>query len=389
LAISNLTINNDLVCNANIRVANTLKLNGGKMIMGENRLDANLITSYNSTRYVALCDEFGTPAASPWGVRKTITAGSSFTFPIGYDLTNYMPFTISNTSGPNEEFLVNIVTGAIAGANANEAVGLTWNIAETTAGGNTADLKFQWDESDEGSSFNRSNCAILKSDGTNIDYTGYTIQSGAATTEGGTAWSKTVTGVTAFSPWGISSQSNLLPIELLKFEVFILNKNTAQLMWEITPNSTPKAFEILKSEDGKTYKSIGKINAANSLNYTFKDFSLKQGISYFKLIMIDNQDVIEYSKTISVENTGAKDWDIQLSPNLVKDNTYLKFTGEWGSKAHIQIFNIKGTLEKDIPIKTNENKLYLLECQDLPQGLYLVRILTEGGISKSVRLIKQ
>jgi hypothetical protein len=83
--------------------------------------------------------------------------------------------------------------------------------------------------------------------------------------------SETLTGVTAFSPWGVSSQSNLLPIELLKFEAHILNKNAAQLDWAITPHSTPKTFEVLKSIDGENFQSIATIQATNSLHYHFRN----------------------------------------------------------------------------------------------------------------------
>jgi hypothetical protein len=388
LVVSNLTINNNFVSTKNIRVNGTLDISGGKLIMNDNFLTVTTLTGADNTHYICTCDELGN-ATPGGGVRKTIAASASYTFPVGSNLTSYTPVTITNTSGPSEEFKIYIEDIPLAGANATQTVAKTWTVDETTPGGNTATIKFQWNQSEEGGSFNRTNCAILKTNGTTIDYSGYSIQAGAAATEGGTAWSKTLTGVTAFSPWGVSSQSSLLPIELLSFKAAILNKNTAQIDWEITPNSTPKAFEILKSEDGEQYQSIAFINAYDALKYSFKDINLKQGISYFKLKMIDNEDIIEYSKIVSVQNNAGDVLDIQILPNIVNDKTQVKITGTITDYAQIQIFNIKGSFIKTIPFKTNENNLYSIECHDMPAGMYWVRVLTEGGISKSVRLLKQ
>ena len=180
LIVPNLTLTNSqnlIVNNANITVSNTLKLNAGKIILGNNILVVNTISAASDTRFVCTCDELGTPSVNG-GIRKTIVANANFTFPIGSSLTSYNPITISNTSGPNETFKVFVDNSPLAGANATEVVQRTWHVEETTAGGNTASMTLQWDASHEGGSFDHSSaiCRVLKSNGTDLDYTGYSLK---------------------------------------------------------------------------------------------------------------------------------------------------------------------------------------------------------------------
>ncbi len=322
------------------------------------------------------------------GVRKTIPQGSSFTYHIGSTLNICNPITITNSAGLSEEFQVSMENSALAGANATESVQRTWYITETTPGGNTANITLEWDQVQEGSSFNRTNCSILKTNGTTIDYTGYTPQSGAATNVNGTIWSKTLIGITEFSPWGITSQTSL-PIDLLKFEANTTDKKTAKLIWEITANSTPQAFDILKSENGKDFKSIGYIKAHRDLNYEFLDEKLNNSINYYQLKLIDNEGFIKMSKVISVKNKDDYKTSFELIPNIVTEKTHLIFAGAKPEHACINILNTNGQLIKKVDLKINEMDSYQLDCSGLNPGLYFVQVFTEGGTSESVRLMKQ
>jgi hypothetical protein len=391
LVLSNLTINNsnDVVCEKNITVTSTLKLNAGKLILGDNLLVVNTVSSNTETRYIATCDESNNPTTSG-GVRKTLTTGSGFTFPIGPTLTQYSPVTITNSAGPSEAFTVFVAATLLAGANTNETVNRTWTITETTSGGNTADIKVQWDAVDEGSTFSRNGCAVLKTNGSAIDYTGYTIQKGAAATEGGTAWSKTVTGVTAFSPWGVTSQSNLLPITLLDFKVEKNNAQSAVVSWEITANSTPVGFEVLRSFDGKHYEQISHLKAHSDLRYQYLDEGLRQGIHYYKLRMIDQTAPVEYSKVIALDNTDpSAQMTLGLKSNRIAHQAVidLKNADKTPMKT-IKIVNTQGQVFK-IWHNTNVTDGLVLDVSDLSVGLYFLHFVTEGGYVVSHRFLKE
>lgn len=147
-------------------VTNTLLFTKGKIFTNNSLLTllpAATITGYSSAQYICTADTLGNDA-SAGGLQLPVSAGASFLAPVG-PFAYYNPVTITNASGPGEQYTVRVNAAAVPGPTAANTLNTTWNITEATAGGNIIALTLQWDVASEPVGFNRSAARIVRSNG--------------------------------------------------------------------------------------------------------------------------------------------------------------------------------------------------------------------------------
>lgn len=115
------------------------------------------------------------------------------------------------------------------------------------------------------------------------------------------------------------SINSALAIKLTSFTGKKL-QNAAQLSWDITDNSTPAKFEIVRSVDGINFSSIGTLaGAGGRLSYSFMDLAMVSGNNYYRLKMYDIDGTVSFSNIIVVMN-GVRGVMIgSMIPTLVRD----------------------------------------------------------------------
>ena len=93
--------------------------------------------------------------------------------------------------------------------------------------------------------------------------------------------------------------SSLLPVELVSFDVTPINNQYAQLEWVTASEINNDGFEVLRSVDGETFRYIGWVNGNGNQTtihkYTYEDYSIDKGITYYyQLKQIDYDGQYEY-----------------------------------------------------------------------------------------------
>ncbi len=110
-----------------------------------------------------------------------------------------------------------------------------------------------------------------------------------------------------------------LPINLLSFEA-AKRGNVSDLHWTTSSETNNKGFEVLRSADGRNWKTIGFVNSlstngtsVNRLDYNFTDNTPVKGNNYYRLKQTDLNGQFNYSKIKMVNFTdGGK---IEIYPN--------------------------------------------------------------------------
>jgi hypothetical protein len=150
----------------------------------------------------------------------------------------------------------------------------------------------------------------------------------------------TISGSTGTPPTG-------LPVKLRTFSFEILNSEIL-LSWNTSYESNFKDFNIQKSQDRKSFETIGIILPNILSQYDFKDSNPKSGQSYYRLQINDMDGSISYSKIIAVKYNQE---DINLAyPNPSQDKSiYLNIPIE---NTIIEVFSLNG---KKIPYKLEES----------------------------------
>lgn len=167
-------------------------------------------------------------------------------------------------------------------------------------------------------------------------------------------------------------------------------KNYTSLKWVTDNENNNDHFNVLKSDDGYNFREIGQVKGIGTTtkksNYTFNDYSIESGISYYKLEQVDFDGTAVESEIISVERDPSI--KLNLYPNPTEDNITVEFvlSGQNSeSDNSIQLLNIDGTHIQDYTFNSTSSKINI-SLEGLKKGIYLVRFTNsiEGTVTKQI-----
>jgi hypothetical protein len=303
---------------------------GGKIFIGNN----NLTVIQNS---------YGNPGANDYvvmnGTGKLINNNIGTTvviFPIG-TTTSYNPVSIAN--GSNHNFSATVRSGFTYPPGNSSVVNREWNITDLTGGAVSANVTFQWNAAEEDGSFIRGISQVGHYNGS-----AWHIISPAAPASGSDPYTRTATGVSTFSPFGIGSNGSL-PVHLLSFNG-IKQGNQTKLSWETDNEIDFAFFEVQRSTDNRTYQTIGTKTALNQPginNYILNDLQPVNGANFYRLKQVNNNGIFTFSNIIKVDFSKAT--SVLVYPNPAKDEVIIQSDKKLSL---IQLTDISGRVGKTI-----------------------------------------
>jgi hypothetical protein len=382
-------INNasNVILSGNLNITGALDFVNGKIVTNNFTLRAphNLISSGDANSYIATSLQNGADVTSG-GLITAVPAGAGAQFPVG-TLTSYTPVSVSNTAGANDSITVAVDAAPIITANSNRHLNVTWNLTEKNAGNNTYSLTLFWNTANEGSLFSRSACGLVRSNGSSTIT--YATGAAGATSVLPSFYSRTATGITALSPWSVSSDATILPIELLSFNTS-QEANLVKLNWEVSAGSNPYHFEIEQSTNGIEFKSIEIIKASTATKYSTVDASNKEeGYYYYRLKMIDKDGKITFSNTRKIY-IGTNKFSIEeVYPQPVKSgslNVKLNATKTGDMKYSITDVAGKVIVNAGTLVKKGNNNL-TINISNLKSGTYYLSFYNDQIKSNTMPVI--
>jgi len=122
----------------------------------------------------------------------------------------------------------------------------------------------------------------------------------------------------------IPTPAQLLPVELSYFDVAKKNE-VAQILWETASETTNDFFTIERSQDGREWEEVSKVNGAGDSeeinSYSIIDESPLRGVSYYRLKQTDYDGTFTYSEVRSINF--QNEVQIEIYPNPVASAGYL------------------------------------------------------------------
>ncbi len=167
------------------------------------------------------------------------------------------------------------------------------------------------------------------------------------------------------------------PVTLLNFTVQRIKKIN-KISWNTSQEINSKSFVIERSNDGRSFSTIGQVaaigNSNSTLQYSFTDNAPSKGINYYRLKQLDFDNTAKYSAVRNVRNEGTV--DITIYPNPVKDILKVDITSDKTDKANISITDISGKLvysKNSFDITEGLNNPGI-NTSDLKAGTYIIKI---------------
>lgn len=186
-----------------------------------------------------------------------------------------------------------------------------------------------------------------------------------------------------------------LPIELASFSAEEDNCETT-LNWKTVTENNFSHFELQKSSNGDDYITIANVgakgNAITGAEYTFADNQLTKD-NYYRLLMLDNDGLIAYSKVVNITTNCANGVSISdVYPNPVRAaNSKIRFTSTvQDDNARIVVMDILSRVVVEQKIEVNEGANVMdVETTDLSVGTYYLLLAGENWKTGTVRFVKQ
>jgi len=188
-----------------------------------------------------------------------------------------------------------------------------------------------------------------------------------------------------------------LPVKYLSFNAFEKDK-TILLNWQTSMEISHSHFEVERSLDGTNFSTIAIVldgfANGNIKSYQAKDNSKElagKTVVYYRLKQIDLDGKVNYSTSLVVRLDAKKGIKMEVSPNPFAETVYLRFNSKEKGKAEILIVNIAGItiLSRPSPINIGYNQIQIDGLASLPDGVYIVRLISNGVVIDNQKIIKQ
>jgi hypothetical protein len=174
-----------------------------------------------------------------------------------------------------------------------------------------------------------------------------------------------------------------LPVNFSKFTATNTGKE-ALLQWQTAQEQNSSDFTIERSPNGAydTWTAIGTIpaagNSSTALNYSFRDVSPLLGMNYYQLKETDLDHHSMYSSVKSLKFNGTGSGLAWFSTgNKAVEVDLFGGTSEW--------YTVTDMLGRTIQQgQMSFGKMYL---NNVPTGVYLVKILSANGAQRSVKVL--
>ena len=176
--------------------------------------------------------------------------------------------------------------------------------------------------------------------------------------------------------------TNVLPLELLDFNARPNGQKSALVTWQTANEQAVAYFDLERSDNGKDFRPLSKIEAANSLNqfYKFVDDNPLANIHYYRLKMVDNDGNFTYSHVKTVIFDNSKRTTFTAYPNPAHNNLTVDYYGADEQKKSVE-YTITNLLGQTLLRGLLTNNIDILS---LPTGAFILKI--GDGQSKFFKL---
>jgi hypothetical protein len=171
----------------------------------------------------------------------------------------------------------------------------------------------------------------------------------------------------------------VLPVELTTFSGKVFDEYNA-LTWSVATQRNASHFIVERmGNDAKNWTAIGQVAVQSNSDYQFDD---KQPLrlAYYRLVAVDLDGSISYSKTISIDRQNLKNQKIKVYPNpAISDLTIEILSNTEG----VEIINAIGQVV--FKEKTMDKNAVHIDINTWQSGVYFIKTT---GATTLVKFIK-
>ncbi len=193
---------------------------------------------------------------------------------------------------------------------------------------------------------------------------------------------------------GTKFDANVIPVELSAWKGSVLGKKN-RLEWTTATEINTQYFDIERSDDGKTFASIGRLKASGQsstlVNYAFDDLNFEQNIHYYRLKTVDLDGSFTHSNSVTIARKDKKTPTLSLFPSPAQGALTVVFASD-NTPSDWRILDALGKVVKQssgaVKAQNTEGvQSDILDVSDLQNGVYFFQLIKANN-SEIARFIK-
>ncbi|GAB2962712.1 hypothetical protein GCM10027048_34210 [Hymenobacter coalescens] len=324
-------------------------------------------------------------------------------FPVGTSSASYTPIGIKqNTAQSQDIFEVRVIDNVYLRYDAqenpvgapitSEVVKKTWFVSKETPTIPNVDVQMQmeWNATDAAPDFATNRAFVGHHTGGRWDQV--STRPGATQPRAG-AFSVVRTGITSFSPFGVSSSvSGVLPVELLAFGARCTGA-VVSATWATAQEQDNAYFDVQRSRDGHVFNTIGRVEGSGTStqrrDYQFVDQQPVKQPAYYRLRQVDVDGTESFSQIVVVAPCSQRPaaMSLTVAPNPGSDLFEVWSGVAPGTVLHISVVSATGVPVLRARVTAGATRP-VLDLRAQPAGVYIVQVSTPTGV-ETTRVVKQ
>jgi hypothetical protein len=195
----------------------------------------------------------------------------------------------------------------------------------------------------------------------------------------------TISNITSFSQFDVTSSNASLPIELLSFTAKRKNVQDVYLDWSTSTETNNKGFEVQRMLEGTTiFETIAWVEGHGTTTatqyYQLVDKNSFTDVSYYRLKQIDFDGTVSYSAIRAVEGTEAIILNVAIYPNPVEYDLNIRFNEltQEDNKVIIKVMTLHGQLVQQTVHNVQAHEVVQINTKDLVPAMYVLSIEING-----------
>jgi PKD repeat protein len=181
------------------------------------------------------------------------------------------------------------------------------------------------------------------------------------------------------------SVCSALPLTLLDFTAKAGKTRVSLLDWSTSNEKNVNRFDIEHLNERNDWVNIGTVVSNNQNKYNFEHSNPLIGKNFYRLKMVDNDGVFEYSKTAMVQF--AKFGKVSVYPNPTSGLITIDFDKTVTENTNIRVLDMLGKEMLNTTINKGDSK-YVLDTETYSKGIYNV-VITGTNSNEVIKVVKQ
>ena len=179
--------------------------------------------------------------------------------------------------------------------------------------------------------------------------------------------------------------SNVLPLSITNFSALVQSNQTL-LRWKAYHEDDVLKYEVLKSNNGIQFNTIGTIAPGSANNYTFTD-NEKPANSFYRIKYVNTDGSSGMSSTLKVSAGARKDI---VSTYNEGQGLQLQIWRDQNAIAYVHIYNAGGALlaSSNYQLDKGNNNIMVSEPAQLRPGAYFVSITLSDKTTTGLKFVK-